>query len=100
MSFWCMQTWNPVENKKHETLSYVPSLSDESIGKEITYMLKKGWIPALEFDTVTFLLHNSTRNLYNYNNNYYYYCLITIVFQLKTHVIHINQHELSIKKTY
>ncbi|KAG8372370.1 hypothetical protein BUALT_Bualt12G0059200 [Buddleja alternifolia] len=31
-------------NKKFETLSYVPPLSDESVAKEIDYMIKKGWM--------------------------------------------------------
>ncbi|CAH2080612.1 unnamed protein product [Thlaspi arvense] len=48
-----MQTWDPIDNKKFETLSYLPPLSDESIAKEIDYMLKKGWIPCLEFDAVS-----------------------------------------------
>ncbi|KAK6930183.1 Ribulose bisphosphate carboxylase small subunit, domain [Dillenia turbinata] len=48
----CMKTWNPFNNKKFETLSYLPPLSDESIAKEIDYMIKKGWVPCLEFDDV------------------------------------------------
>ncbi|CAK9137951.1 unnamed protein product [Ilex paraguariensis] len=48
----CMKTWNPINNKKFETLSYLPPLSEESIAKEVDYMMKKGWIPCLEFDTV------------------------------------------------
>ncbi|XP_028122708.1 ribulose bisphosphate carboxylase small chain, chloroplastic-like [Camellia sinensis] len=48
----CMETWNPIDNKKFETLSYLQPLSDESIAKEIEYMLKKGWVPCLEFDPV------------------------------------------------
>ncbi|BAT76746.1 Ribulose bisphosphate carboxylase small chain [Vigna angularis] len=47
---YCMKTWNPINNKKFETLSYLPPLSDESIAKEVDYMIKKGWIPCLEFD--------------------------------------------------
>lgn len=47
-----LQTWNPINNKKFEVLSYLPPLSDDSIAKEIDYMLKKGWIPCLEFDEV------------------------------------------------
>ncbi|KAK3020324.1 hypothetical protein RJ639_046536 [Escallonia herrerae] len=43
----CMKTWNPIHNKKFETLSYLPPLTDESIAKEIDYMIKKGWILAL-----------------------------------------------------
>ena len=41
-----------MNNKKFEALSYMPPLSDDSIAKEIDYMLKKGWIPGIEFDEV------------------------------------------------
>ncbi|KAL8114348.1 hypothetical protein AgCh_021269 [Apium graveolens] len=47
-----VQTWNPIDNKKFETLSYLPPLTDDSIAREIDYMMKKGWIPCLEFDAV------------------------------------------------
>lgn len=50
------QTWNPIDNKKFETLSYLPPLTDESISREIDYMMKKGWIPCLEFDAVRYLI--------------------------------------------
>ena len=46
------QTWRPLNNKKFETLSYLPPLSEESIAKEIDYMIGKGWVPSLEFDEV------------------------------------------------
>ena len=46
------QTWSPLNNKKFETLSYLPPLSEESIAKEIDYMIGKGWVPCLEFDEV------------------------------------------------
>ncbi|KAK2358766.1 Ribulose bisphosphate carboxylase (small chain) family protein [Trifolium repens] len=46
----CMKTWNPINNRKFETLSYLPPLSDDSIAKEIDYMIKNGWTPCLEFD--------------------------------------------------
>ncbi|KAL8120881.1 hypothetical protein AgCh_017891 [Apium graveolens] len=45
-------TWNPIDNKKFETLSYLPPLTDDSIARKIDYMMKKGWIPCLEFDAV------------------------------------------------
>ncbi|KAL8123706.1 hypothetical protein AgCh_011628 [Apium graveolens] len=48
----CMKTWNSIDNKKFETLSYLPPLTDDSIAREIDYMMKKGWIPCLEFDAV------------------------------------------------
>ncbi|KAJ6914174.1 hypothetical protein NC651_016434 [Populus alba x Populus x berolinensis] len=48
---WIRKTkWNPINNKKFEALSYLTPLSDDSIAKEIDYMMKKGWIPCLEFD--------------------------------------------------
>lgn len=47
-----MKTWNPFNNKKFETMSYLPPLSADSIAKEIDYMIGKGWIPCLEFDEV------------------------------------------------
>ncbi|XP_021897206.1 ribulose bisphosphate carboxylase small chain clone 512-like [Carica papaya] len=47
---YCMKTWKPINNKKFETFSYLPPLSDESIAKEIDYMIEKGWIPCLEFN--------------------------------------------------
>ncbi|KAG6739723.1 hypothetical protein POTOM_057338 [Populus tomentosa] len=49
----CMKTWNPINNKKFEALSYLPPLSEDSIAKEIDYMMKNGWIPCLEFDEVS-----------------------------------------------
>ncbi|KAJ6854013.1 ribulose bisphosphate carboxylase small chain-like [Iris pallida] len=48
----CMKTWNPIDNKKFETLSYLPPLSPESIAKQVDYMITKGWVPCLEFDQV------------------------------------------------
>ncbi|KAL8124212.1 hypothetical protein AgCh_012010 [Apium graveolens] len=48
----CMKTWHPIDNKKFETLSYLPPVTDDSIAREIDYMMKKGWIPCLEFDAV------------------------------------------------
>lgn len=41
-----------MNNKKFETMSYVPPLSEESIAKEVDYILSKGWVPCLEFDQV------------------------------------------------
>ncbi|KAF3679514.1 Ribulose bisphosphate carboxylase small chain, chloroplastic [Capsicum annuum] len=47
----CMQVWPPINKKKYETLSYLPDLSDEQLLKEIEYLLQKGWVPCLEFET-------------------------------------------------
>ncbi|XP_020222307.1 ribulose bisphosphate carboxylase small chain 1, chloroplastic [Cajanus cajan] len=46
----CMQVWPPLGKKKFETLSYLPPLSDAELGKEVDYLLRKGWIPCLEFE--------------------------------------------------
>ncbi|KAL1323176.1 hypothetical protein HN51_068240 [Arachis hypogaea] len=46
----CMQVWPPVGKKKFETLSYLPDLTDEQLRKEVDYLLRKGWVPCLEFE--------------------------------------------------
>ncbi|XP_031499460.1 ribulose bisphosphate carboxylase small subunit, chloroplastic 5-like [Nymphaea colorata] len=45
----CMKVWQPYNNKKFETLSYLPPLSLEELAKEVDYLLKNKWIPCLEF---------------------------------------------------
>ncbi|XP_057748791.1 ribulose bisphosphate carboxylase small subunit, chloroplastic-like [Arachis stenosperma] len=67
----CMKTWNPINNRKFETLSYLPPLSDESIGKEIDYMLKKGWTPCLEFDEVGCIRRENSRMPGYYDGRYW-----------------------------
>ncbi|KAA0876164.1 hypothetical protein EYC94_25585 [Enterobacter hormaechei] len=46
----CMQVWPPIGKKKFETLSYLPPLNPTQLGKEVEYLLKKGWVPCLEFE--------------------------------------------------
>ncbi|KAE9604880.1 hypothetical protein Lal_00036811 [Lupinus albus] len=46
----CMKVWPPLGLKKFETLSYLPPLSQESLAKEVDYLLKNGWVPCLEFE--------------------------------------------------
>jgi ribulose-bisphosphate carboxylase small chain len=41
---------NPLHNIKFETLSFLPPLTDAEIEKQVDYLLKNGWIPAIEFD--------------------------------------------------
>lgn len=48
----CMQVWPPEGLKKYETLSYLPPLTREELGKEIDYLLRMGWVPCLEFDKI------------------------------------------------
>ncbi|KAM7268827.1 hypothetical protein ACFE04_010993 [Oxalis oulophora] len=52
----CMKTWNPINNKKFETLSYLPPLSEDSIAKEIDYMMKNEWVPCLEFSDMNLFM--------------------------------------------
>ncbi|KAJ4963065.1 hypothetical protein NE237_023004 [Protea cynaroides] len=67
----CMKTWNPINNKKFETLSYLPPLSDESIAKEIDYMLSKEWIPCLEFDETGYVHRSNSRIPGYYDGRYW-----------------------------
>ncbi|KAM1576834.1 hypothetical protein ACFX15_032570 [Malus domestica] len=67
----CMKVWNPINNKKFETLSYLPPLSDDSIAKEIDYMLKKGWIPCLEFDEVGYVYRENSQMPGYYDGRYW-----------------------------
>ena len=46
----CMQVWPTTGKKKFETLSYLPPLSREQLGKEVDYLLRSGWVPCLEFE--------------------------------------------------
>lgn len=68
---YCMKTWNPIENKKFETLSYLPPQSEEFIAKEVDYMIKKGWIPCLEFDQVG-CIHRENSNMPGYYDGRYW----------------------------
>ncbi|CAN1227236.1 Ribulose bisphosphate carboxylase small subunit, chloroplastic, partial [Linum perenne] len=43
--------WPPLGLKKYETLSYLPPLSEESLAKEVDYLLRMGWVPCLEFES-------------------------------------------------
>jgi hypothetical protein len=47
------QVWAPTGNKKFETLSYLPPLTNDQIAKQIDYMLANNSIPCLEFDLVS-----------------------------------------------
>ena len=38
------------KERRYETLSYLPPLSDQQIARKIQYMLAQGYIPAVEFE--------------------------------------------------
>ncbi|XP_077236786.1 ribulose bisphosphate carboxylase small subunit, chloroplastic-like [Tasmannia lanceolata] len=67
----CMKTWNPINNKKFETLSYLPPLSDDSVAKAIDYMILKGWIPCLEFDAIGHVYRTNSQMPGYYDGRYW-----------------------------
>ncbi|MEY3404428.1 MAG: hypothetical protein RLZZ86_4050 [Cyanobacteriota bacterium] len=38
------------KERRYETLSYLPPLSDAQIAKQVQYILNQGYIPAIEFN--------------------------------------------------
>jgi len=38
------------KERRYETLSYLPPLTDQQIARQIDYMLEQGYIPAVEFE--------------------------------------------------
>ena len=38
------------KERRYETLSYLPPLSDAQIAKQIQYIIEQGYIPAIEFN--------------------------------------------------
>ena len=42
---------NPFTNKKYETMSYLPQLTEGEIAKQVEYMVKSGWSPCIEFES-------------------------------------------------
>ncbi|CAN1122538.1 Ribulose bisphosphate carboxylase small subunit, chloroplastic [Linum perenne] len=63
----CMKVWPPLGLKKYETLSYLPPLSEESLAKEVDYLLRMGWVPCLEFE----LEHGFVYREHNKSPGYY-----------------------------
>ncbi|KAL8268608.1 hypothetical protein R6Q59_002406 [Mikania micrantha] len=63
----CMKVWPPLGLKKYETLSYLPTLTQEQLGKEVDYLLRSGWVPCLEFE----LEHGFVYREHNRSPGYY-----------------------------
>ncbi len=40
------------KERRYETLSYLPPLSDAQIAKQVQYILTQGYIPAIEFNEI------------------------------------------------
>eukprot|EP00746_Dinoflagellata_sp_MGD_P159220 gnl/MRDRNA2_/MRDRNA2_86653_c0_seq1.p1 gnl/MRDRNA2_/MRDRNA2_86653_c0~~gnl/MRDRNA2_/MRDRNA2_86653_c0_seq1.p1 ORF type:complete len:190 (-),score=13.85 gnl/MRDRNA2_/MRDRNA2_86653_c0_seq1:383-952(-) len=66
-----MQAYSPFNGKKYETLSYLPQLSNDQIGKQISYMLRNGWTPALEFSDDGDVYLNTRMGPGYYDNRYW-----------------------------
>jgi len=69
-----MKVWNPVDNKKFETFSYLPPLSDAEIARQVDFIIRNGLAPCLEFapedcsfvdDKVTVRFQGSTAGYYD-----------------------------------
>ncbi|GAB2232917.1 hypothetical protein Droror1_Dr00011985 [Drosera rotundifolia] len=63
-----MQVYPPIGLKKFETFSYLPPLDDVALAKEVDYLLRNGWVPCLEFETVhgfIFREHNRSPGYYD-----------------------------------
>merc|ERR1712124_178524 len=66
-----MQAYSPVDAKKAETLSYLPQLSNDAIEKQISYMIRNGWTPALEMSEDPDVYLNTRVGPGYYDNRYW-----------------------------
>ncbi|WP_213065345.1 ribulose bisphosphate carboxylase small subunit, partial [Acinetobacter baumannii] len=67
----CMKVWNPYNNKKWETLSYLPPLSLEQILKQVDYLLLNKWVPCLEFDEDGYIKREGHKSPGYYDGRYW-----------------------------
>ncbi|KAJ1277925.1 hypothetical protein BS78_04G040000 [Paspalum vaginatum] len=67
----CVKTWNPFTNTRYETLSYLPPLTEESIAREVDFIMAKGWVPCLEFDKGG-AIHRSNSQMPGYYDGRYW----------------------------
>ena len=58
----CMLVWPPLGKKKFETLSYLPDMTEAQLAKEVDYLLRKGWVPCLEFDHNGFIFRDGHKS--------------------------------------
>jgi len=66
-----MQAYSPYNGKKYETLSYLPQLSNDQIAKQISYMIRNNWAPALEFSADGDIYLNTRMGPGYYDNRYW-----------------------------
>ncbi|KAI4319206.1 hypothetical protein MLD38_032833 [Melastoma candidum] len=68
----CMQVWPPEDKKKFETLSYLPPLSRDQLLKQIAYLIRKGWIPCVEFETKSAFIYRENHKSPGYYDGRYW----------------------------
>merc|ERR1711953_1548056 len=66
-----MQAYSPFNAKKYETLSYLPTLKNDEIFKQVQYMIKNRWTPALEFTDDGDIYLNTRMGPGYYDNRYW-----------------------------
>merc|ERR1719301_252102 len=66
-----MQAYSPYNAKKYETLSYLPQLSNDDVRKQIDYMIRNNWTPALEFSDDGDVYLNTRMGPGYYDNRYW-----------------------------
>jgi len=66
-----IQAYSPFNAKKFETLSYLPELGNSEIMKQIQYMIKNRWTPALEFTEDGEIYLNTAMGPGYYDNRYW-----------------------------
>ena len=67
----CMQVWPAYGNKKFETLSYLPPLTQEQLLKQVDYLLRNNWVPCLEFSKEGFVYRENSTSPCYYDGRYW-----------------------------
>ncbi|CAH8383099.1 unnamed protein product [Eruca vesicaria subsp. sativa] len=68
----CMKVWSPIGNKKFETLSYLPDLTDDKLAKEIDYLIRNKWTPCVEFELEHAFVYREHGNIPGYYDGRYW----------------------------
>merc|ERR1712217_611449 len=66
-----IQAYSPFNNKKFETLSYLPQLSNDEIKKQIDFIIKNHWTPCLEMSDDGDIYQNTQMGPNYYDNRYW-----------------------------
>merc|ERR1719277_1917123 len=66
-----IQAYSPFNNKKYETLSYLPQLTNDAIKKQIDFIIKNHWTPCLEMSDDGDIYQNTEMGPNYYDNRYW-----------------------------